>query len=244
MARALRHTWIPFLGKFSEVVQIGVSRTLFVKLFASLIRISGQLAFFQYPREMPNERITHAMSDICTLVCNPISDRLLGMTTRRWAYGAMGSMALLYMSPSENIVLEQNPADYFTFERPLNERRSAIPLLRILSLDLVRRGVTFEPHCLDCTVDEFDSDLGLLIPGFMPVAALRTLIPLFGDDNEEAESLRNTLVIHGISDILVKYLLIPGEIGDLAKTILDQLPAYLNGDAPHAVSYSIAEEPS
>ncbi|RPD52652.1 hypothetical protein L227DRAFT_604968 [Lentinus tigrinus ALCF2SS1-6] len=228
MALALRHVWVPFLCKFTEELNYGSHvYSEMHELLIELICISGYLAFFEHPDELPRGENEHAMIQYLLALIRSRPTRT-PMQIRRYVWSALGSMAALYLYSTDELRDEEDPIRHFRPERASPED-IAIGLTRIVSsryYALLKKKRP-QPHCRECAL--YTDGVRQLtgnhwrVPAIFAEAALEMMLEIWDSADWESLEIQKRLLHHAIGPVVRVLSVVEGNTGTLADRLATRI---------------------
>ncbi|TFK88765.1 hypothetical protein K466DRAFT_546553 [Polyporus arcularius HHB13444] len=203
MAFALGNTFVPFLRKFTEEMRDG-SHTYpaMHELLIELICIAGYLAYFEYPRELPQEEVEEAMVQYLRVLVRP-GPAALPVKVRRHAWRALGSMAALYV---QNVpaLARGDIVRHFRCDRASPDELAVgfvwVMTIRNTQLQIHNEGGP-KTHCSECALPEVAGRVKeqmRYVPKAIAEVALEMMSDIWDSTDWESVAIKNRLMHHGV----------------------------------------------
>lgn len=235
MSRALQETFLPFLQKFTQELKDGSHAYAEMHdLLAELICIAGYSVFFDRPSELPRPAMLRTMAAYLRTLAQT---QKLPVTVRRHAWGAIGSMAALYLLPASELTAEDNPVRHFRFDRASPEE-VALGFVTIFAIYAnVRTPPNATPpdaHCAECALDpdafagdprrwQAEEGAGVSVCAVLAEAALEMAIDVWDGADWEAGATRARLAHHDAGTLVRVLSLAEGAVGALADRLATRI---------------------
>ena len=233
MSRALQETFLPFLQKFTQELKDGShAYPEMHDLLAELICIAGYSVFFDRPSELPRPAMLRTMAAYLRTLAQT---QKLPVTVRRHAWGAIGSMAALYLLPASSLTAEDNPVRHFRFDRASPEEVALgfITIFAVYANVRTPNAAPLEAHCAECALDpealagdprRWDADDAAgSVWAVLAEAALEMAIDVWDGADWEAGTTRARLAHHDAGTLVRMLSLAEGAVGALADRLATRI---------------------
>ncbi|KAI0659017.1 hypothetical protein C8Q70DRAFT_143219 [Cubamyces menziesii] len=221
IARALRTTFVPFLRMLTEKLLGATLRGRELhELLVSVVGIAGYLAFYDRPGELPTDDFLDAMLAYLHAL---VEVRASTDSSQLWrhAWGALGSMATLYLCDRSQLESDRAPLLRFRFDKA-DPTRMAARLLRIFDIGYAAlHGEQAKYHCAACALPPSTALADLdAMPVALAESALGMILHMWDVPDPEAGEVQRQLIAHGLASRIEFLAAIPADIGWMAKKLL------------------------
>ncbi|KAI0696056.1 hypothetical protein C8T65DRAFT_664338 [Cerioporus squamosus] len=201
MAAALANTFVPFLRKFTEEIKDGShAYPEMYELLIELVCIAGCLAYFEYPRELPQEDVEEAMVQYLRVLVRP-GPAALPVQVRRHAWRALSSMAALYV---QNVpaLARGDIVRHFRCDRASPEEL-AVGFVWVMTIrnTQLQKEANAKTHCSECALPEVTGRVKeqmRYVPASIAEVALEMMSDIWDSTDWESMAIRNRLMHHGV----------------------------------------------